>query len=286
MRSLMADRSKTPVPTAPRRRLAARAGAGPGAPWVWAFSGVLLGLLISSVLFAPARWLSGWVRQASAGQVLLQDARGTLWSGSARLTLAGGAGSQDAATLPTRLQWQLRPVLAGGAGLALQLGADCCLRQPWQWRLLTHWGGAQLLISDAVSQWPAQLLAGLGTPWNTLAMQGQLVLRTQALGLRWASGRLQLAGLAELDAQAMSSRLSTLKPMGSYRFALTGGAAPTLRLSTLSGALQLAGQGQWVGGRLRFDGVASSTPEAQAALSNLLNIIGRRDGARSLIKVG
>jgi general secretion pathway protein N len=245
-----------------------------------------LGLLLCVLVFAPARWLATWLQQASAGQLLLQDARGTLWTGSARLTLTGGAGSQDAATLPGRLQWQLRPSWMGGTGLALQLSADCCVAQPWTWRLLPHWGGADLTLSDSTSQWPAQLLSGLGTPWNTVDAQGQLALSTHALTLRWDAGRLQLAGTAQLDALDMASRLSTIKPMGSYRFILSGGAAPGLQLSTLSGALQLSGQGQWVAGKLRFVGQASSAPESQAALSNLLNIIGRRDGARSVIKLG
>lgn len=256
------------------------------APWGWAASGVVLGGLLCLLLFAPAHWLGGWLQQASGGQLVLQDARGTVWTGSARLTLAGGAGSQDAATLPGRLQWQLRPALTGGVGLALQLSADCCLAQPWRWRLVLGWGQVQLALSDSTSQWPAQLLSGLGTPWNTVNAQGQLVLRTQALTLAWSAGRLQVAGVAQLDALDMSSRLSTLQPMGSYRFTLSGGATPGLALSTLGGALQLSGQGEWVAGRLRFLGEASSAPESQAALSNLLNIIGRRDGARSIIKVG
>jgi general secretion pathway protein N len=257
-----------------------------GAPWGWAVSGALLGVLVCALVFAPARWLASWLQQASAGQLLLQDAQGTLWTGSARLTLAGGAGSQDAATLPGRLQWRLRPSLLGGAGLALQLGANCCMAQPWTWRLLPRWGGADLALSDNTSQWPAELLSGLGTPWNTVDAQGQLVLDTHALTLRWSAGRLQVAGTAQLDALDMASRLSTLKPMGSYRFTLSGGAAPGLQLSTLKGALQLSGRGQWVAGKLRFVGEASSAPESQAALSNLLNIVGRRDGARSIIKLG
>ena len=43
---------------------------------------------------------------------------------------------------------------------------------------------------------------------------------------------------------------------------------------------------KWVGGRLRFRGEASAAPEREAALVNLLNIIGRRSGARSLIAIG
>jgi general secretion pathway protein N len=41
-----------------------------------------------------------------------------------------------------------------------------------------------------------------------------------------------------------------------------------------------------VGSKLRFEGTASASPERLDALSNLLNIIGRRDGARSIMKVG
>ncbi|MEY4100211.1 MAG: hypothetical protein RL300_1382, partial [Pseudomonadota bacterium] len=64
-------------------------------PWRWALAGGLLGLALSTVLFAPARWLSAWVQQASRGQVLLIDTRGTVWAGSARVTLTGGDGSQE-----------------------------------------------------------------------------------------------------------------------------------------------------------------------------------------------
>jgi general secretion pathway protein N len=269
------------------RATPARQGLVAGTPWGWAASGAVLGLLVSLLVFAPAHWLGAAVSQASGGQLQLQDARGSLWTGSARLSLTGGVGSTDAATLPGRLSWQLRPLAqAGMPGLALHLQADCCLPQPWVWRVLPRWRGLQLALSDHQSHWPAQLLGGLGTPWNTVQPQGQLQFVTQALVLNWAAGRLQVAGLAQVDALGVASRLSTLRPIGSYRITLTGGPTLALRLSTLEGALQLSGSGQWVGNRLRFDGEASSAPESQAALSNLLNIIGRRSGARSIIKVG
>jgi general secretion pathway protein N len=271
-------------PQAPRApgRLLARASSAT-APWSWALAGVLTGLLLSVLLFAPARWLAAVVRQASSGQVLLHDARGTVWSGSARLTLTGGAGSVDAATLPSRLDWHLQP---GLAGLAVQLQASCCLAQPWDFGLEPRWGGVQVRAADQSSNWPAGLLAGLGTPFNTIAPQGQLVLTTRGFSLTWVAGRLQVAGQAQLDAEDVSSRLSTLRPLGSYRFTLSGGTTPELVLVTLQGALQLSGRGQWAGGKLRFVGEAGNAPEHQAALANLVNIIGRREGGRSVIRLG
>lgn len=255
----------------------------PSTPWRWALAGVLLGLLLGSVVFAPARWLASLVQQASGGQVLLTDARGTVWTGSARVRLTGGVGSTDAATLPGRLAWGLAPA-PGGA--SLQLHADCCMPQAWAMQMQPRWNGLQLRLSDAQSQWPAKLLAGLGTPWNTIELQGDLNLSTRGLTLAWAAGRLLLTGAAQVDAMNLSSQLSTLRPMGSYRISLTGGTPATLALTTLQGSLQMSGSGQWVGGQLRFNGEASAVPQHQAALSNLLNLIGRRNGARSIIKVG
>ncbi len=254
-------------------------------PWRWAAGGGCLGLLLALLLFAPASWLAAAVERASDAHVRLADPRGTVWDGSAQLVLAGGTGSRDQTALPDRLTWRIRPDLAG-ATLSAELQALCCMAQPWRLAARPQWGGAALTLADGSARLPAVLLAGLGTPWNTLQPEGQLTLSTRALAIDLNTGRLMLSGQAVLEALAVSSRLSTLKPMGSYRLTLAGGNAPTLNLETIEGALQLSGSGQWVGARLRFDGVAAAAPEFADALSNLLNIIGRRDGARSLIKVG
>ena len=280
--------STRPVRHAARTHAAAQVrrgrAAGGHSAWGWALAGALLGGLPALVLFAPAQWLASGVAHASSGQVQLAQARGTVWNGSAQLVLTGGQSSQDAVALPGRLDWQLRPTWSGGVRALVR--AACCTPAPLQVQVQPRWGGARLRVDDGSSQWPAALLTGLGTPWNTLQLQGQLALQTTGLGAEWTRGRMQLAGQLQLDALSVSTRLSTLKPMGSYRLLLQGGSAPTLQLTTLDGALQMHGSGQWVGQRLRFEGEATAAPEREAALSNLLNIIGRRRGARSLITLG
>ena len=255
-------------------------------PWRWALAGVLTGLLLATVLLAPARWLAALVQQTSGEQILLLAPQGSLWQGSAQLMLSGGNGSRSAMALPGRLTWRLRPAWNG---IHLQLSADCCTRQPLALQLTpAGWGSVQLTLANGQSQWPASLLTGLGTPWNTVQPQGSLIASTQDFSLKWVQGRLNLTGHLQIDANQISSRLSTLQPMGSYRLMLQGevGSTPTLTLDTLEGSLQLNGQGQWVGQRLRFNGTASAAPGSVEALSNLLNIIGRRNGARAIIKVG
>lgn len=260
-----------------------RAAASARSPRAWALAGALAGGLLTLVLAAPAHWLAAGVKRASQGQMQLLEPRGTVWTGSARLVLTGGAGSRDQLALPSRVQWQLRP---DWRGVRIQLAAACCTPQPLKARVLVHWQGLEARVEDQKSQWPADLLTGLGTPWNTAQIQGQLLLRTQGLRLQWLAGRWRSEGQIQLDALGLSSRLSTLRPMGSYRLVIDGGDAPKVTLSTLEGHLKLSGSGQWVGERLRFRGEATATPEREAALANFLNIIGRRSGTRSIISLG
>jgi general secretion pathway protein N len=253
------------------------------APWGYALSGSVLGLVLALVFFAPASLLGAGLAAASQGRLQLVDARGTVWSGSARLLLTGGIGSRDSSTLPSRLDWKLRPAWAG---VKLQVNAPCCTPEPLLARLRIGWSTQDVELGNATSKWPTAILAGLGTPWNTVQAEGSLELKTQDLAFKRVEGRVSLAGNAQLQALDVSSRLSTVRPMGSYQLLLTGGAAPAIVLSTLSGTLKLSGSGSWVGSRLRFSGVASVDPELVAAFTNLLNIIGRRQGVQSIITLG
>ena len=256
----------------------------PRAPWAWAGAGLMAGVVLALLLFAPARWLASAVTWATEGRVVMQAARGTMWRGSAQWVLAGGSGSRDAVALPSRLSWQLRP---GLAGLHVALYANCCTPQPLQVHLQAGWRTLTITIADgAPSHWPASLLAGLGTPWNTVQLDGRLQLTTRGLVLHWGPKALQMQGQVELLALDMTSSLTTLRPMGSYRLTLEGGPVPTLRLVTLTGGLQVTGSGQWQGARLQFSGEAHTAPGREAVLAHLLNLIGRREGARSIITLG
>jgi general secretion pathway protein N len=161
------------------------------------------------------------------------------------------------------------------------------MREAAQWHFSPGWSHWQLRVDAHESTWPAALLSGLGTPWNTLQPEGALAVSTPGFSLQGALGRWTLEGAVDVQARDLSSRLSTLRPLGSYRLALTGGGQqPGLELSTLRGSLRLSGQGQWTSGRLHFVGEARADEAHQPELSNLLNIMGRRDGARSVISLG
>lgn len=250
----------------------------------WVVTGIALGLVIATLFFAPARWLAQAIEKASSGQVQLQSPQGSIWTGSAVLTLTGGEGSRDATTLPGLLHWKIRPHISRQwQGLALQLHPDCCASAPLQIQLQPGWRQATVRIADHQSQWPASLLQGLGAPWNTLQLDGTLRLALQNYALQWVQGRSLMQGSIEASLHNASSSLTTLRPMGSYRLIMQGSDTVGVRLVTDAGPLFLSGQGQWSGQRLRFNGEATAAPEHLPALTNLLSLLGRRDGPRAIL---
>jgi len=248
----------------------------------------VLGLLLGTLWQAPARWLAMATAAASQDHVQLLNARGTLWNGQADLLLTGGLGSLDRQALPGPVRWSLRPVWVAGPALQVVFDARCCLPDPVTLVLGYRQGAAVLTLTDHQSVWSAGLLAGLGTPWNTVQLQGQLVLNTAELAVRWHGRALTLQGEVTLDLQDAASALATFRPLGDYRVRLVSPQPGllTVELRTLRGDLAMTGDGHWSDGRFRFRGTAEAHPDHVDALSNLLNVLGQRDGLRARLSWG
>jgi general secretion pathway protein N len=256
----------------------------------WAIGGAVVGSLAALVAFAPASWLAQAVSAASRGHVLLADARGTVWSGSAVAVLTGGPGSRDASALPGRIDWTLG---LKGAALELKARQACCLNGAATLLLRPGLGRVGITLAPGaggwIGQWPSAWLGGLGTPWNTMQLGGAVRLASPGITFESVQGRWRVNGRADVDLLDVSSRLSTLETLGSYRLTIAGdpaGGPSQLSLSTQQGALQLSGNGSFGAGGVRFRGEARAAEGDEAALVNLLNIIGRRDGVRSVISIG
>ena len=113
----------------------------------WALLGGALGALLALVAFAPAAWLAQGLAHGTEGRLLLADARGTLWRGSAVLVMTGGAGSRDASALPGRLQWTLG---LDGAALALRARQACCIEGELKLRVVPGLGRLRLELSPSI----------------------------------------------------------------------------------------------------------------------------------------
>jgi len=259
-----------------------------GATLRWAIAGAIVGILVGVIAFAPASWLAHAIASATGQRLVFADARGTIWSGSAVAVLAGGPDSRDATYLPGRLEWTLAP---RWYGVDLAARHDCCINGTAVVQIRPGLGRVRATLqprTDWVGQWPSAWLGGLGTPWNTLQLGGTFRLLSPGVTIESVEGRTRLEGRVELVLEGVSSRLTTLDTLGTYRVTLTGaGNGPALlTVTTQDGPLQLSGNGTWGPGGVKFRGEARAETADEQALSNLLNIIGRRDGARSIISIG
>lgn len=250
--------------------------------------GFVLGALVAFVTNIPAAWLAHAVAVATSQRLLLADARGTLWSGSARPVLTGGPQSRDASALPGRLEWSLA---LRSYGFEMKAQHACCLNGTVAVQVRPGIGKIGFALPPGlgwVGQWPTSWLTGLGTPWNTLRLGGAVRLISPGMRLETVQGRWRIDGRADVELLGVSSRMTTLNTLGNYRMSVSGvqGGTPRLQLSTQDGALKLSGEGSLGPSGLSFRGEARAEAADEPALNNLLNIIGRREGARSVISIG
>ena len=247
---------------------------------IWLLAGIA-SVALTVLLFFPATWMAAMIEKQTAGRLTMGDARGTLWGGSA--FIGGAASGSDAVTplLPGRFSWHLSPVILLGSVEAELENAEA-LSQPvsvtGSWR--------QWQVSPAEILLPAERLAALGAPLNTVQPSGQMRLSWGLLQLARLDGKIEVAGAMNLEMNDLASRLSPVKPLGSYNLAFDWrGTQADVTLKTIKGPMLLSGSGMFGNGRLQFSGKAEAEAGQEQRLANFLNLLGqrRKEGDKDVI---
>ncbi|MFM0084149.1 type II secretion system protein N [Paraburkholderia sediminicola] len=237
-------------------------------PWL------AIALLASAVVMLtllPAAWITPQFARQTRGHVNLVNPAGSLWHGSATLMLAAGSDMSAATLLPGRIEWRTAfwPLFTGRVRMIMRhseampdpITVDATLRSA--------------TITPGALAVPASLLSGLGAPFNTLDLQGDVRLAWSD----WRSFNQEAFGQLTVTLNDVSSRVSLVKPLGSYRLLFQAqGVSSTLDLTTLKGPLMLTGNGTVSAVSTSFRGTASAAPEARDNLAGLLNLLGRPSG--------
>jgi general secretion pathway protein N len=233
---------------------------------------IALSVVLTLLVFFPATWLGALVERQTGGRLTLGDAQGTLWRGSAFIGGAAGGNGPVTPLLPGRFSWKVSPLAAIGM-VNLQLENSEALAQPVEFKGgWTHWQ-----LSPSALLLPAEGLAGLGAPLNTVAPSGTMRLSWTALELALTDRKIAVHGRTTLEMTDMASRLSGIRPLGSYALALDWqGQNARLTLNSVKGPLLLSGSGSLDQGRLQFSGQAEAATGYEEQLANLLNLLGQR----------
>ncbi len=242
----------------------------------WFFWGlVVLGLGLITILFLPAQWVGGYIEKATACRVLMTQASGSIWQGSAALGFAeqelgstSGGNCQAPIAVTERFFWDTRCDLR--ALNCMSTITYPALEKP----LHLLWRPSGFLVQANQVQLPANILEAFGNPWKTLRPRGQLTARWTDITLGDSA-----FGTIRIMISNMASPISAVTPLGSYE--IQGTIAPATsqwNLQTTYGPLLLRGNGQWGVNGLQFSGEANAAPEAVDALQGLLALLGRKEG--------
>lgn len=222
--------------------------------------------LLTLLITAPASLLDRCVQYASQNHLLLANASGTVWNGSATLALRTQDGRLIA--LPF-LRWEIAvPVLLTGKIQARLQWDD----QPPTSTMEAIISFNQIELHRVLLLLPARVLEESSPILKPAQFRGQL----QIQGDHIVFSNRGMDGVAVVDWRQASSVLSSIAPLGSYRLVLNGaGDRIHIGLTTISGVLLLEGDGNWLAGQgLEFHGKAQASAGNYDNLTELLHHLG------------
>ena len=262
---------------------------------------VVIVVLATWLLTAPATLADWALGKATSQRIRIADATGSIWQGKGRLVVVDvdgervrreraadspGTKSNDTELLalagvpiPGTIAWKIDPwpLLLGRLEATAQHDS---MAKP-----VSLNGTAQALqIGPGAMQLPSISLDRLGSPWNAVRPVGSLAVNWQQLRV----ARNGFEGKLVLDLRDASSALTTVRPLGAWRLEVDAkGPAADLRMVPLEGPLRLSGTGNWTArGGLRFQAEAEADESERLRLQSLLGLLGRREGNRTIIRIG
>lgn len=234
--------------------------------------GAVISILATITLFLPATWMGHLLDKQTNGRLSLGDAQGSFWRGSGFVGVAANQDSPVSPLFPGRFSWKVSPLLFLG-----QIDIEVVNVQVFSHPAEIKGDFGQWQVSANSMILPPERLEGLGAPLNTLGPSGKLKLSWMQLTFTKSETGLDVQGKMSLEMKEMASRISSIKPLGSYLLDFNWmGAVADLQLSTKQGPMMLEGRGKMQGGRLQFSGKAYAENGQEQRLEGLLNLLGRR----------
>jgi hypothetical protein len=240
-------------------------------PWVLFFLFGVFFYILFLLILMPASWFAWGLNHYTSGRVHLDPITGTLWHGKGRLVY------RYPASIPFEFgdtEWRINPLWLFVGSLQFNWQSQ---KQDTQINTTVRMSSGQLILLETKAVFPAQLSSSFIPAAKFLSPTGIVRLQTDKLTMDRNNG---MSGGGDIQWQAAGSTLSPVRPLGDYRFLISGaGKVANLKLSTLSGALELAGQGQWqiASGAIQFSG--SAVPRERInELEPLLKLMGENQG--------
>ncbi|TCV83417.1 type II secretion system protein N [Sulfurirhabdus autotrophica] len=236
------------------------------------FAGLVL-YVFFLIVTAPASLMEWLLPRLSNGRLEITQSEGGFWHGKAQqVVLKKNDSSQRQLG---SLEWEILLLPMFKMELATKIALENGQNKS-QGVVAKSFGTFH--ISNMNSILPIEVLADFMPAWQMWKPEGELIFKAKDFSI----GK-KLAGEAMVEWRNASVSLSRINPLGSYHMDLQGdNSVSKIRLSTLSGLLRIAGEGEWSSDRgIEFRGTAQAEPARKAELEDLLKLMGKeqRNGA-------
>lgn len=230
----------------------------------------LIFYLLFLIVEMPASWFAWGLNRYTGGTVQLDPITGSLWHGNGRLVIYY---PQNVPHDLSSVEWRINPfwLFAGRIQMNWQANA-----QDSNINTTIRMGSGQAELLDTEAVFPAQSISNFYPAATLISPQGQVRLHIDKLTVDQNG----MTGVGDIQWQGAGSSLTTVQPLGDYRLEInSAGKNANLKLTTVSGDLNLTGQGQWQlqTGQIQLTGIAM--PRGRAAeLEPLLKLFGQDQG--------
>ncbi|MFZ6753184.1 type II secretion system protein N [Undibacterium sp. Dicai25W] len=241
----------------------------------------ILSVIGTVFCFLPASWMGVLIERQTQGRLSLCDVQGSFWNGSGFVGVAAGINDPVTPLFPGRFSWKISPLI-----LLTQLDMELQNSQVLSVPVKLTGNFSEWHVSPSVLVLPTERLEGLGAPLNTIGPSGKLHLSWNNLQFVRDGSILNAQGQLQLNLSEMASKLSPVRPLGSYRMAFDlQGTNADINLVTEAGPMMLSGSGALKAGHFQFSGKAWAQEGQETKLANLLNLLGqrRKDGDKDVI---
>jgi general secretion pathway protein N len=223
---------------------------------------------IALIVTAPATLIDAILQDRGGGSLRLDEAQGTLWTGSGQLEIRDAGGRSGIAK---SIAWRVLPASLLRGHLVCEVELDQAARSfPVTISL------SRVELADADINLP---VAALGLAVPTLApleLTGEVQIHLENVAIE----RSDMRGKVTLQWRAAGSALTSVAPLGDYELRIDAEqTVVSASLRTLQGPLQLDGKGTWtLGDKPVMPVTARVSPEYRQELVPLLRLIATERG--------
>lgn len=225
-----------------------------------------IAFIFTLLVYVPASLLGRIVEAGSNGQLVLANATGTLWKGSAMPALRQRTGGVAAFE---KLHWEINILSLFSGKIVTQLSWE---NVQHDMPMVATISLDQAELRHAIIPLQAVLLGELTPLLQPAKLSGQIQIKSD----HFSYSKAGLNGSASAEWTNAGSVLSAVNPLGSYRIELKGvGEKLDLTLMTTSGVLILEGQGNvTLNQGLQLKITARAAAESKGSIDELLNNLG------------